>query len=117
MTAPREKRRLERYDLEIPAKVEVTDTGMEKGLHDLLTSNICSGGAYFHTSEPFPVGTEVRVDLALPLNRLKELIRDRQEVTIQVTGRVLRSEPTGMAIGFNRDYRFGPSRAGGTTRH
>ena len=107
MTDPKEKRRLERYDLEVPAEIEVIGAGLKEGVKNLLTMNICSGGAFFHTTQPLAVGTKIRISLVLPLDRLKEAIRGHQEVCVRVTGRVLRSESDGMAVSFNQDYRFG----------
>ena len=117
MADPREKRRLERYDLEVPAEIEVIGAGLEKGTQNLLTINICSGGAFFQTTQPLAVGTKIKINLVLPLDKLKEAIRDHQGVCVHVTGRVLRSAPDGMAVAFNQDYRFGPVRAGEATRH
>ncbi|UCH01060.1 MAG: hypothetical protein JSU78_03680 [Deltaproteobacteria bacterium] len=44
----KEKRRLERFDLEIPATSELLALEKEEKIPNLLTSNMCSGGAYFH---------------------------------------------------------------------
>lgn len=104
----KERRKLQRFDLEVPAKIEVMDSGQEKEIVNLLTSNICSGGAFFHTPEPLPEGTQVRLDLVLPLDKLRELKNDSKHAYIKVTGTVLRSESTGMAICFNEDYKIMP---------
>ena len=108
----KEKRKLERFDLEIPAKIEVLqrDQMWEEDILDFTTSDICSGGAFFHTSRPLPEGTEVKIDLVLPLDRLKELKEDCDQVYIRITGTVLRSESEGMAVYFNEDYLILPRR-------
>jgi len=100
----REKRRLERFQLEIPAAIEFLTSDREKRLLNLLTSNICSGGAYFHTTQPLPEGTKVKMDLILPLDRLKKPHDGHKQLYIKVAGTVLRSESEGMAIGFDEDY-------------
>jgi hypothetical protein len=100
----REKRRLERFQLEIPAAIEFLTSDREKRVLNLLTSNICSGGAYFHTTQPLPEGTKVKIDLVLPLDRLKKPNDRHKQVYIKVAGTVLRSESEGMAIGFDEDY-------------
>ena len=117
MIHPREKRKLERFHLEVPAKVEVMETDQEVGLHDLVTSDISSGGAFFHTTTPLPIGTEVKIGLALPLDKFKAFVRDYKEVYVVVTGRVLRSGSAGMAVVFNQDYRFRPLRVGTAPKH
>lgn len=102
----KDKRRLERFDLEIPATIELLASDREEGIVDLLTSNMCSGGAYFHTTKPLPEGTQVKIDLVLPLDRLKRLEGGCKQAYIKITGRVLRSGSKGMAICFDEDYQL-----------
>ena len=107
----KEKRKLERFDLKIPTRVALTGAkkvNRERTIPDLMTSDICSGGAYFHTVEPLPAGSKVKIDLILPLDKLRRIGADWKKVHVRVTGKVLRSESKGMAIGFNRDYRIEP---------
>lgn len=101
-----EKRSLERFDLALPAIIRsgAPYGDGEESITRLLTKNICEGGGYFPTSESFPKGTKVRVDLILPLtgSTLKRLKKDRAKVSVD--GTVLRSEAKGMAIGFSKRY-------------
>ena len=106
----KERRRLGRFRLEIPAKVEVLSSELEREGRDLKTSNISSGGAFFHTKEPLPEGTEVKIDLILPLEKLKQLKNDHKQAYIKVSGKVLRSESKGMAISFDQNYVIRPLR-------
>jgi len=107
----RERRRLGRFRLEIPAKIEVLHSDLEQEKRDLKTSNISSGGAFFHTKEPLPEGTPVKIDLILPLEKLKKLKNDHRQAYIEVTGKVLRAESKGMAISFDQNYVIRPLRA------
>ena len=100
----KERRKLERFDLKISATIESMTSDQEKRLLNLLTSNICSGGAFFHTTQPLPEGSQVKIDLVLPLDNLKKLKDDCKQAYIMVTGRVLRSESEGMAILFDKNY-------------
>ena len=111
MAAMEEKRRLERFGLRIPASIEAVYSPREKESLNLLTSNVCSGGAYFDTSVTLPEGTEVKIDLILPLERLKSLIEENTQVRIKVRGKVLRSGTTGMAVTFDEDYEISPCEA------
>jgi hypothetical protein len=111
-----EKRRLERYDLRLPAKIDALASDEETEVLNLMTSDVCAGGAFFHTKEPLPEGTEVKIDLVLPLDRL-EVKDDFTHAFINVTGTVVRSGPKGMAICFKNDYRIRPHRAGESTLH
>ena len=104
-----ERRRGERFKLRFPARVEEisTVTAHKKDITRLETSNICSGGAFFHTLSPLPEGTRIKIDLLLKLNRLG--IPKRRHPHIKINGRVLRAESTGMAVRFDKDYRIIPS--------
>ena len=103
-----ERRRLTRFVFEVPAKVTTITSGGRRPIFDLLTSNICAGGAFFPTQKALPEGADVEIDLTLPLKRLKGLV-DCQRVSVKVNGTVVRSESTGMAIRFSRKYRIEPS--------
>ena len=104
----KEQRRLERFDLGVPATVEVVAQGddSEKKIHYVITKNICAGGAFFDTMSPASEGAQVKVGLVLDLGRSKGLTRRRAR--IKVSGTVLRSEPSGMAIRFDKSYRIIP---------
>ena len=104
----REKRRLERFELRVPAKVEVVTSDRDRETLDLFTSDICSGGAFFHTTEPLPEGTEVKIDLVIPLEEIKKLRDDPSHAYIKIAGTVLRSESAGMAVCFKKNYKIQP---------
>lgn len=108
-----DKRRLVRFDLKVPAKIECLGRKKDKDVLDLVTSNLCSGGAFFPTEQTLPEGTKVRVDLMLPLGGLKKLISQYDHACIEVTGTVIRRESQGMAISFNRDYSIHPRKGNG----
>jgi hypothetical protein len=109
-----EKRGLERFDLEIPARIRKSISKKEEGTIDLLTSDISSGGAFFHTTKPLEEGTDVKIDLILPISGLyKKLDEGSREgeykrAFIKISGKVLRAESRGMAIVFNEDYEIRP---------
>ena len=99
------KRKLERFELKVRARIE-GEPGRD--ILDVMTSDICAGGAFFYTDQTLPEGTKVRIDLLLPLERLKKLVEGYDHAHIQVTGTVLRKEPQGMAVCFNQDYSIRP---------
>ena len=103
-----EKRRLERFDLEVPAEIEWVTSDHKRDTLNLSTSNICSNGAFFHTDTPLPEGTDVRMDLILLFKKLKKPKNRWLRARIKITGKVLRSESKGMAIGFNKNYQITP---------
>jgi hypothetical protein len=100
-----ERRAFERFDLSLPATVEaVTDQGTR--LLNLQTRDVCAGGAYIHTDSPLAEGTEVSIDLVLDIEALKKMTG--KHAFVKVSGRVIRSEPGGMAIGFDSNYKIEP---------
>jgi len=103
-----EQRRLERFDLEVPAEIEVVTSAQKRDTLNLSTSNICSNGAFFRTKKPLPEGTDVRMDLILPFEKPKKPKNEWLRARIKITGKVLRSESNGMAIGFNKNYQITP---------
>ncbi|TFG92731.1 MAG: PilZ domain-containing protein [Syntrophobacterales bacterium] len=101
------KRKLERFPLELPARIFVNgDGGEEADCLDAVTCDISAGGAFFHTDTPLPVGTEMDVDLILPLDEWKKIQGKR--ANIKVKGAVVRSGESGMAIIFDKKYRISP---------
>ena len=106
-----ERRGIRRFDLEIPSKVRLSDTAQEE-IYALATRDVSSAGAFFQTAEPLPTGTEVKVDLILPIKSLRKILEKLggtyKSIRIEISGRVLRSESSGMAVSFDKDYRIDP---------
>lgn len=100
-----EKRAFERFDLSLPATVEVVAEGKKK-LLNLLTRDVCAGGAYIHTDSPLAEGTEVAIDLVLDIEALKKMTG--KHAFVKVSGRVIRSDPGGMALCFDPKYKIEP---------
>ena len=94
----KERRGLERFKLRLLAKVEVLASG-EKQVFNLVTNNISANGAYFHMLHPISNDTRVRVTITIASEFVKEITGFQMRLTVE--GRVVRSEPTGMAIQFN----------------
>jgi hypothetical protein len=90
-----ERRKLERFDLRLLAKIE--GLGLKKGVHNLLTRNISAGGAFLETTKHLPENSRVSIDFVVPTG-----------VLVKVTGAVLRSEPTGIAVRFDNEYQLTP---------
>ena len=90
-----ERRKFERFDLRLPGKIE--DLGRKKGIYNLLTRDISAGGAFLETTDQFLEDARVRIDFVVPTG-----------VLVKVTGAVLRSEPTGIAVLFDNEYQLTP---------
>jgi hypothetical protein len=102
-----ELRKYERFNLEIPTRIEPINGDSSKEISHLTTSNICAGGAFFNTDKPLPESTKVKLEITLPLDKLKN-VNGTSRVCVLITGRVLRCENGGMAIVFNEDYQLFP---------
>ena len=88
-------RKLERFSLKLPARISVLDPG--NFTLDLTTENISAGGAFFPTREPLPEGLNLLVELTL-----KRESGIGKASKVHVKGRVLRSQPDGIAVLFER---------------
>lgn len=96
----RERRKYERFQLVLPAKMEKI-TGGKRKIFNLQTQNICAAGAFLSTKEQFPEGTKCHLELTIPSERIKELTGSQSY--IEVEGVVVRSTPDGVAICFDGD--------------
>ena len=103
--ADKGRRKVERFALELPSQIMAIEDSDQEILK-LLTRDVSAGGAFFYTDKPLPVGTEVKIDLVLPLSELKKL--ESSKALIKVSGEVIRSEEQGMAVCFNEDYQLSP---------
>lgn len=99
----KERRRLERFDIALPARIAVAEGGQRQQVISLTTSNISAGGAFFKTDAPLPLGTEVVVELTL-LAELFKSVTPNTEALVRMAGRVLRNETRGMAIAFSEKF-------------
>ncbi|MFH1671882.1 MAG: PilZ domain-containing protein [Pseudomonadota bacterium] len=99
-----EKRKMERFCLQLPSHISVRDEGQEA--MDLFTTNICGGGAFFETPHALPAGAEVDMEVMLPLDKTRQT--QGVKTSIRVLGSVIRSDEKGMAICFDKKYTISP---------
>ena len=97
-----EKRRVERYEMHIPATVFVE--GRHQEVLTLETENVSSKGTYLHTDRLVPQGVNVQVELRVPAANLLKLLGADGQVKVTVNGTVVRAEPGGIAIQFDGRY-------------
>ena len=99
-----DRRKMERFDLELPIYLRIFDKDKKREPLKFITSNICSGGAFFRTEKPLSVGTDVKLDIILPLNKFKNVKSKTSH--IDVSGSVIRTDQQGMAICFDKNYKI-----------
>jgi len=103
----KERREMERFDLGLFPRIQVQSGERAPEVMERVTENVCAGGAYFTTSAPLPSGT--RVSLYMTLEVPYQQNRSSNNLTrIEIAGKVIRSEESGMAIQFNNSYKIQP---------
>ena len=70
----------------------------EERVFDLVTNNISANAAYFQMLHPISEGVRVRLTISIANEIIKAITGLKMRLKIE--GRVVRSEPTGMAIQF-----------------
>ena len=76
-----ERREFERFDIQLPARVETETPNRENEIFSLKADNlsavsvadISASGALFHAGRPLPEGTKVRLSIILEIEKLKKL--------------------------------------------
>jgi hypothetical protein len=101
-----EKRKMERFDLNLPALLSIIAESGNTRVFEFMIRDICAGGAFFKTDTPLSVGTDVKMDLIIPLAKLKSGKKNRSR--IDVSGSVIRTESQGMAVCFDKKYSISP---------
>ena len=111
----KEKRKLERFRMGLPAEIEVTnESGGQKQSGNFLTRDISAAGAFISNADSLTEGTPVKIEIILDLEKLTNVVRGRS--AIKVTGTVARKEGSGIAIRFDKGYKIVPLSEPKTTR-
>ena len=93
-------RQFERFSLNLPVRAEVY-TSDTKQMFDLKTRDISASGAFVFTPEQFPNGTNIKLNLVVPNDRIKQVTG--AESLLDCEGQVVRSTAKGVAIHFTMD--------------
>jgi hypothetical protein len=98
----KEKRKVERFDLELGAILSFEDAAEDSGQQKLFSLDVSSAGVFLLTKNPLPSGSRVKVDLLLS----QDLIQQEQKsmVCINSIGTVIRINDRGMAIAFDERH-------------
>jgi hypothetical protein len=91
------KRRYKRLKLNCPAIITVHPDSREKKIYLLRIANISTAGAMFVTEIQLAVGTPVQVYLHLEIGQEEE----KKIFRVRFSGKVVRTEPGGFAVGFD----------------
>jgi hypothetical protein len=97
----KERRKYERFQLELPARLELNSSGITE-IFVLHTRDISAAGALLvGTTEQYPAGTRCGLELIVTSERIKELTG--VQGLIKTEGTIVRSTPDGVAICFDGD--------------
>lgn len=100
--APAERRQNQRFPITAPCQYVLAGTRGQA-----ITTDIGSGGLFLKPEQALPVGKQIQVFVDWPV-----LLDERCPLRLVITGRTLRSDETGTAVGIIRyDFRIRPKRA------
>ena len=97
---------MERFDLELEAFVSLPGETDRTERGNLVTRDVSRSGVFLVTDAPLPVGSKVNVDMILTLGGRKK--QNAQQAWIKASGKVLRADKQGMAVGFDDQSRILP---------
>jgi hypothetical protein len=98
------KRKFERFDINVPAWIEIISHEGEGEKYEFETNNLSAEGTCLKDGRMLREGTQVRVEIFLKFEGLRCPANPDGLFIIAATGRVLRSGQEGTAIHFNHDY-------------
>jgi len=101
-----ERRKIERIEMQTPARIEVTARGGKKVSIQAITKDISSHGAFFITTQPIERDANLDIELILSMEKLQKLLDGNQQVRIRIQGAVIRKDPDGFAVSFSRKYQI-----------
>lgn len=102
----KDKRKFERFEIKVPARIEIPgrDGRIEK--LDLETHDLSAGGTFIKLGDSLLEGCEVKIDIVLSFEELRTETDPNGSLILSTTGHVVRSGPDGVAIRFNENYEF-----------
>jgi hypothetical protein len=100
----REKRKVDRFDLQVETLVNVHDYTKVDNRPMLLSRDISCAGVFLATKDPLPIGTKVDLNLLLSQHELGNQSED-ERINISTSGMVVRTNEEGMAVEFDQLYK------------
>ena len=99
-----ERRKLERFNLHVSAKVAAEGPESKEEVLELETRDISADGAFFISHEPIAKGARVDLEMVLSMDKLQEVIGKKGKVELKIKGSVVRSDADGIAVSFDKKY-------------
>ncbi len=101
-----ERRRLERFSLSTPARIQIESYGVRQEKFDLVTRDVSSAGAFLYSTQQIPEGANVRTEFYITLDTLGKTLGEEGKAKVRVKGKVVRVDPDGIAIRFDSRFRI-----------
>ena len=98
-----EKSTSERVSLELPHKFSAISGGEKQGGYEFTIGNDCTGYAFIDAPQPLPEDTQVKIDLVMPLDKLKSL--KGNSIRVRIPGVMVRNSKDRTTINFNGNSR------------
>ena len=92
-----ERRSNTRYELQVTSKISYVSDGSSIG-QDVVSKDVSSTGAFFMTETPPPAGTNIRIEIVLPISRIKP--NCPSDSRMHCEGKIVRREIDGIAVQF-----------------
>jgi hypothetical protein len=99
-----DKRKFERFEVSVPASLEVLKPEEKTEKMALEISNLSASGIFIKTDKLIPEGSPVKMEIYLHFRESETETSSQCATIIIVTGRILRTTEEGLAIHFNEDY-------------
>jgi hypothetical protein len=101
-----ERRKLERFELNTPARILMDLGEGKKEELDLTTKDVSSGGAFIYSDQPLPEGVTVKIEFLISLAMLQKLAGEKGKAKVKVKGKIIRVDENGAAIRFDNKYKI-----------
>lgn len=100
----KERRKLERFNLHVSAKLAAEDQERKNEVLQLETRDISADGAFFISQEPLAEGSRVELEMVLSMDKFQQVIGRKGKVELKIKGYVIRSDSEGVAVCFDKRY-------------
>jgi hypothetical protein len=101
-----ERRKLERFEMNAPARVFIEPGGGRKSELNLSTRDVSSAGAFLYSAQDIPEGANVKMEFLIALDTLGQFAGGTGRAKVRVKGKVVRLDPEGVAVRFDSSYKI-----------
>ncbi|MCP4627498.1 MAG: PilZ domain-containing protein [bacterium] len=98
-----DKRAHLRFDRQLRISITPLHNTQNQQPRLLTTKNIAAGGVFVTTKQPFTSGTDVMVNIVMPMGQTIDNPMESQ-CFVKVQGNILRTSAEGIAIRFQKNY-------------